>query len=50
MEPNITLNAPVIGVAAIAAFFVGYLLYGPIFGKLWAREKDFDGFGTAFRI
>lgn len=29
-------------VAVIANFFVGYLWYGPLFGKIWAKEMGFD--------
>jgi len=29
-------------VAVVANFFVGYLWYGPLFGKMWAKEIGFD--------
>ena len=31
-----------IAVAVVANFFVGYLWYGPLFGKAWAKEKGYD--------
>lgn len=41
MQPELTLNYLAIGVSVIAAFFMGYLWYGPIFGKMWAREMGY---------
>lgn len=41
MQPELHLNFLAIVVSVIAAFFVGYLWYGPLFGKMWAREMGF---------
>ncbi|MCR9143721.1 MAG: DUF1761 domain-containing protein [bacterium] len=38
MQPELILNFAAMGLSVIAAFFVGYVWYGPLFGKLWARE------------
>lgn len=37
-EPMILLNWPAIITAVIAAFIVGFLWYGPLFSKPWAKE------------
>jgi len=36
MHPNIVLNYPAMIVSVIVAFFLGFLWYGPLFGKIWA--------------
>lgn len=38
MEPNIEINFVAILVAVVANFFLGFLWYTPLFGKLWAKE------------
>lgn len=38
MQPQIVLNWGAIVVSAFAAFFFGYLWYGPLFGKVWGKE------------
>ena len=38
---NIKLNYLAIGVAVAANFVFGFLWYGPIFGKIWAKEMEF---------
>lgn len=38
MTPNIQINFMAIGIAVLANFFLGYLWYTPLFGKLWAKE------------
>lgn len=35
--PNIELNFIAIGAAVVANFFIGFLWYGPFFGKAWNR-------------
>jgi hypothetical protein len=40
MEMNISITA--ILIAVVANFFVGFLWYTVLFGKLWAREMGFD--------
>jgi hypothetical protein len=35
--PNIELNFIAIGIAVVANFFIGFLWYGPLFGKAWNR-------------
>ena len=37
MQPEIHINYLSVLLAVIASFFFGWLWYGPIFGKLWAR-------------
>lgn len=32
-----TLNYPAIVVAALAAFFIGFMWHGPVFGKQWMK-------------
>lgn len=36
------LNYSAILVAVVANFFLGFLWYTPLFGKVWARENGFD--------
>jgi hypothetical protein len=38
VEPNIHLNPLAILVAIIVSMLLGFLWYGPIFGKPWAKE------------
>ncbi|TNE78745.1 MAG: DUF1761 domain-containing protein [Bacteroidetes bacterium] len=38
MQPNIDINFTAILVAVVANFFLGFLWYTPLFGKLWAKE------------
>jgi hypothetical protein len=38
---NVTLNYAAIGTAVAASFVFGFLWYGPLFGKIWAREMEF---------
>ncbi len=38
MEPIIELNYLAILVAVVANFFLGFIWYTPLFGKLWAKE------------
>ena len=37
MQPNITPNFAAIAAAVVASFIFGWLWYGPLFGKAWAR-------------
>ncbi len=36
-EPHLILNWQAILLAMVAAFFFGFLWYGPLFGKSWAK-------------
>lgn len=38
---HIKLNFLAIGAAVVANFVFGFLWYGPVFGKIWAKEMDF---------
>lgn len=38
IEPNIQLNWLAIGLAVVASMIIGFTWFGPIFGKVWARE------------
>lgn len=42
MEPTIQLNFVAIGLATLAMFFLGFLWYTPLFGKIWAKEMGFS--------
>jgi hypothetical protein len=35
--PNIDINFIAIGIAVVANFFIGFVWYGPLFGKAWNR-------------
>lgn len=39
---QIQVNFVAVLVAVVANFFVGYLWYGPLFGKVWAKEMGYD--------
>ena len=41
MMPTITVNYIAVLVCAIAAMPVGFLWFGPLFGKTWARHMGF---------
>jgi hypothetical protein len=42
--PNIPFNLVSVALAAVAIFFICYVWYVPLFGKVWARELGFtDG-------
>lgn len=36
-EPTLILNGGAIAAAVVAAFFLGFLWYGPLFGRTWAK-------------
>jgi len=38
MEPAITLNWAAVAVGVLTSVVIGFLWWGPLFGKLWARE------------
>lgn len=38
MEPNIDINYTAVLIAVVANFFLGFIWYTPLFGKLWAKE------------
>jgi hypothetical protein len=42
MEPLLKLNFLAIVLATFAFFFLGFLWYTPLFGKVWAREMGFS--------
>lgn len=39
---QIQVNFVAVLVAVVANFFVGYLWYDPLFGKVWAKEMGYD--------
>ena len=39
---NLGINYVAIIVATVANFILGFLWFGPLFGKVWARERNFD--------
>lgn len=39
-QPALIINYGAIVTAALVAFFFGYLWYGPLFGKAWAKAMD----------
>lgn len=41
-EPNLILNWPAIVAAIAANFFFGFLWYGPLFGKAWAKRMGMN--------
>lgn len=41
MHPEIHINYLAVGAGVIANFFLGFVWYGPIFGKAWARLMGF---------
>jgi hypothetical protein len=42
MQPNIQLDWIAILIAVVANFFLGFLWYTPLFGKVWAKEMGFN--------
>ena len=40
--PAISLDWAAMGVAFVAAFIFGFLWYGPLLGKVWAKEMGMD--------
>jgi hypothetical protein len=41
MEPNIVINWGAIAACVVAGMVFGFLWYGPIFGKTWAKLMNF---------
>jgi len=41
MEPQISVNYLAIGGCVVANFILGWIWYGPLFGKPWAKEMGF---------
>ena len=39
---DIPVNYMAVGIAVLANFILGWLWYGPIFGKAWAKEMGMD--------
>lgn len=52
--PNIELNFIAIGGAVLANFFIGFVWYGPLFGKAWnravGRAEDHAAQGSALAM
>ncbi|PJZ67450.1 DUF1761 domain-containing protein [Leptospira wolffii] len=42
MLPVIPLNFLAIGVSVLATMVIGFLWYGPIFGKIWVKEMGLE--------
>lgn len=42
MEPTISINIPAILACVVAAMVVGFLWFGPLFGKPWARHMGME--------
>lgn len=42
MQPEITVNYLAVVACVVAAMPVGFLWFGPLFGKAWARHMGFD--------
>ena len=42
MPAQVTINYLAVLVAAIASMVIGFLWYGPLFGKQWIQFMDFD--------
>ncbi|SRR6266849_5999374 len=42
MQPEIHLNWGAIAIAVVANFIFGWLWYGPVLGKAWAKEMKMD--------
>lgn len=40
--PDIQINFVSLLVATVAGFFLSYVWYTPLFGKVWAKEMGFD--------
>jgi hypothetical protein len=41
VQPNIHLNWLAILVAVVASMIIGFVWFGPLFGKIWAKEMKF---------
>lgn len=41
-HPNLIINYGAIVAAVVAAFFFGYLWYGPLFGKTWGKAMGMN--------
>lgn len=51
VQPHIHLHWPAIAAAVLAGMFIGFLWFGPLFGKAWAREMKFPaGFKPAPKV
>ena len=42
MENGMNINLVAVLIAVVANFFLGFIWYTPLFGKVWARELGFD--------
>src|SRR5688500_9370586 len=42
MENGMNINFVAVLAAVVANFFLGFIWYTPLFGKVWARENGFD--------
>jgi len=50
MEFNTSINILSVLAASITSFIFGFIWYGPLFGKTWAKENrlKYDGSGFSF--
>ena len=39
---DIQVNMLAVGIAVVATFFLGFIWYTPLFGKVWAKEMGMD--------
>ena len=46
MQPGIVINFTAIAGAVIASFVFGWLWFGPLFGRTWARLRDMPADAT----
>jgi len=42
MQPQISINFAAVAVCVVSNFIIGFLWYGPLFGKKWAKEMGFS--------
>lgn len=42
MHPNISINYSAVFISTLAGFVFGFLWYGPLMGKAWAKEMGMD--------
>ncbi len=40
--PNINISLLALLISVVAGFFISYIWYTPLFGKVWCREMGFD--------
>ena len=42
MQPDIMVNYLAIGICVLVAVPIGFLWFGPVFGKLWAKQMGME--------